>query len=235
VATHDPAEAAPTLAAVIDHHEAKVLHLDTREGETEWVVPYDPRGHGRHLHSAHEWTDGKPVPERKSYYEAVAKTLAGAGRIVLLGGGTGRSSAMDQLMADLNDHHPDMAAKVVGFAVVDAHHTNEPQLLAQARAILADAVSREVTATEPNLRCRAMPESKTNRHAFAAVYDTHEKAGTAVRLLQKDSVIAYETEVKSGKLLLVVSETPAEVEVAKVLLAKTPALKNEVHTEPVPI
>ncbi len=142
MATHDPADAAPNLVVVIDHHEAKVYRTETREGETERIVPYDPHGHGRHLHSAHEETDGKRVPERKSYYEAVAKTLAGAGGIVLFGSGTGRSSAMDQLMADLKDHHPAVAAKVVAAVVVDAHHTTEPQLLAQARALFADAQAR---------------------------------------------------------------------------------------------
>ena len=142
MATHDPADAAPTLVVVIDHHEAKVYRTETRGADPERIVPYDPDGHGRHLHSAHEWTDGKRVPERKSYYEAVAKTLAGAGRIVLFGGGTGRSSAMDQLMADLKDHHPDVAAKVVAAVVVDAHHTTEHHLQAQARAIFADAQAR---------------------------------------------------------------------------------------------
>ncbi len=41
-------------------------------------------GYGRHLHSAHEWTDGKRPPERKSFYEAVAKTLRGAEEVAAL-------------------------------------------------------------------------------------------------------------------------------------------------------
>ena len=121
---------------------ACVRRGQARDADPEWIVPYDPHGHGRYPHSAHEWTDGKRVPERKSYYEAVAKTLAGAGRIVLFGSGTGRSSAMDQLMADLKDHHPAVAAKVVAAVVVDSHHTTEPQLLVQARALFADAQTR---------------------------------------------------------------------------------------------
>ena len=137
MATHDPADAAPTLVVVIDHHEAKVYRTETRGADPERIVPYDPHGYGRHLHSAHEWTDGKRVPERKSYYEAVAKTLAGAGRIVLFGSGTGRSSAMDQLVADLKAHHADVAAKVVGTVTIDPHHTTEAQVLAHARDFYA--------------------------------------------------------------------------------------------------
>ena len=137
MATHDPSDAAPALMVVIDLHEAKVYRTDARDADPEWIVPYDPHGHGRYPHSAHEWTDGKRPAERKSYYEAVAKTLTGAGRIVLFGGGTGRSSAMDQLMADLTDHHPQVAAKVIASVVVDTHHTTEAQLLARARELFA--------------------------------------------------------------------------------------------------
>ena len=104
----------------------------------ERIAPYDPHGYGRHLHSAHEWTDGKRLPERKSFYEAVAKTLRGAEQVLMFGSGTGRSSAMEQLLADLKDHHPDVAEKVVGSVVVDAHHTTEDQLLARAREFYAE-------------------------------------------------------------------------------------------------
>jgi hypothetical protein len=53
------------------------------------------------------------------------------------GFGSGKGSAMDQLLADLKDHHPDVAKAVVGSVVVDAHHTTENQLLAQARGFYA--------------------------------------------------------------------------------------------------
>jgi hypothetical protein len=102
------------------------------------ITPYDPHGFGRHLHSAHEWTDGKRQPERKSFYEAVATTLQGAEQILLFGSGTGRSSAMEMLLDDLKAHHPDVAAKIVGSVVVDAHHTTENQLLAKARDFYAE-------------------------------------------------------------------------------------------------
>ena len=58
--------------------------------------------------------------------------------MVLFGSGTGKSSAMDQLLAGLTDHHPDVAKAVVGSVVVDAHHTTENQLLAKARELYAD-------------------------------------------------------------------------------------------------
>jgi len=126
------------LLVVIDHHEARVYRTEVHGTVPERITPYDPHGYGRHLHSAHEWTDGKRPPERKSFYEAVAKTLLGAEQVLLFGSGTGRSSAMEQLLTDLKDHHPDVAGKVIGAVVVDAHHTTESQLLARARDFYAE-------------------------------------------------------------------------------------------------
>jgi hypothetical protein len=138
MATPDERAAAPHLLVVIDHHEARVYRTEVHGAVPQRLEPYDPHGYGRHLHSAHEWTDGKRQPERKSFYEAVAKTLRGAEQVLLFGSGTGKSSAMEHLLADLKDHHPDVAAKVIGSVVVDAHHTTEDQLLARAREFYAE-------------------------------------------------------------------------------------------------
>jgi len=46
---------------------------------------------------------------------------------------------MDQLLANLSGHHPDVAAKVIDSVVVDAHHTTENQLLAKAREFYAES------------------------------------------------------------------------------------------------
>ncbi len=131
-------EPARRLLVVIDHHEARIYRTEVRGTVPERIVPYDPYGYGRHLHSAHEWTDGKRQPERKSFYEAIAKTLGGAAQILIFGSGTGRSSAMEQLLSDLRDFHPDVADKVIGSVHVDAHHTTENQLLAEARRFYAE-------------------------------------------------------------------------------------------------
>ena len=129
---------APHLLVVIDHHEAKVYHTEIHGTVPEKIAPYDPHGYGKQLHSAHEWTDGKRLPERKSFYEAIAKTLRGAGQVLLFGSGTGRSNAMEMLLADLKAHHHDIAERVIGSVIVDAHHTTEGQLLAKARDFYAE-------------------------------------------------------------------------------------------------
>lgn len=138
MATSNEPEAATHLLVVIDHQEARVYRTEVHGAVPVRIAPYDPHGHGRHLHSANEWTDGKGHAERKSYYEAVAKTLRGAEQILVFGSGTGKSSAMEQLLSDLRTHHPDVAAKVIGSVLVDAHHTSENQLLAKARDFYAE-------------------------------------------------------------------------------------------------
>jgi len=138
MAKTDERETAPHLLVVIDHQEARVYRTEVHGAVPERIIPYDPHGYGTHLHSAHEWTDGKRQPERKSFHEAIAKTLQGAEQVLLFGSGTGRSSAMEMLLADLKAHHSNVAGKIIGSVVVDAHHTTEGQLLAKARDFYAE-------------------------------------------------------------------------------------------------
>jgi hypothetical protein len=140
-------EATPTekpglqVLVVIDHHDAKIYRTGTNGATAEQIEPYDPHGFGRHLRSDTEETDGKRKPERKSFYDDVAATLRGAERILIFGSGTGESSAMEQLLANLTKHHKDIAEHVVGSVLVDAHHQTEGQLLAKAREFFASKLT----------------------------------------------------------------------------------------------
>ncbi len=130
--------AGPHMLVVIDHQEARIFRTEVHGAVPVRLEPYDPHGFGRHLHSANEWSDGKGQHERKSFYEAIAKTLRGAEQILLFGSGTGKSSAMDHLLSDLKQHHADVSQKIVGSIRVDANHTTESQLLAKARDFYAE-------------------------------------------------------------------------------------------------
>jgi hypothetical protein len=125
------------LLVVIDHHEAKIYRAEMQGAVPHQLVPYDPHGFGRHLHSKSEETDGKRKPERKSYYEAIAATLRGADRVLIFGNGTGESNAMEQLIADLKHNHADVAKQIVGSIVIDENHVTDGQLLAKAREFFA--------------------------------------------------------------------------------------------------
>jgi hypothetical protein len=125
------------LLVVIDHREAKIYRTELHGTVPRQLVPYDPHGFGRHLVSENPETDGKRKPERKSFYEAVAANLRGADEILIFGSGTGESSAMDHLVAELKHNHGDLAKHIVGSIVIDAHHLTDGQSLAKAREFFA--------------------------------------------------------------------------------------------------
>ena len=136
------------LFVVIDHRQARIYQAELPGSLPERIVPYDPDGAGRHLHNVDNDANGQRRPERKSYYEAVAKALRGAEQILLFGPGTGASSAMVQLLAELERHHTDLAKRVVGTVPIDEKHTTEPELLARAREFYAKVPPRPLRLAE---------------------------------------------------------------------------------------
>jgi hypothetical protein len=143
-----PAAKGGRLFVVIDHRQARIYQAEAPGSLPERIVPYDPDGAGRHLHNVDNDANGQRRPERKSFYEAVAKTLRGAEQILLFGPGTGASSAMVQLLAELERHHPDLARRVVGSVPIDEKHTTEPELLARAREFYAKVGPRPLRSAE---------------------------------------------------------------------------------------
>jgi hypothetical protein len=135
--TPSPAPAGTHLLVVIDHREARIYNTEWQGSVPQKVTPYDPFGFGRELHYKQDDSNGQRKPEQKSFYEAVAKTLAGAQKILLFGAGTGSSSAMEQLVLNLKKNHHELAERIVGTVAVDEHHLTENQLLAKARAFFA--------------------------------------------------------------------------------------------------
>jgi hypothetical protein len=129
----DPTEDGTHLLVVIDHREARIYKTELRDSVPESITPYDPDGTRRHLHSVEDEGNGQRQPELKSFYEAIAHSLRDAEQILIFGSATGASSAMDYLVDELNQNHPDIAKRIVGAIVVDEQHLTENQLLAQAR------------------------------------------------------------------------------------------------------
>jgi len=121
------------LLVVIDHREARIYRTEMHGEVPQSIMPYDPHGFDRALHYNQDDSNGQRKPERKSFYEAVAKTLQGAEKILIFGAGTGASSAMEQLLLDLQHHHHELAERIVGSLTVDENHLTEDQLLAKAR------------------------------------------------------------------------------------------------------
>ena len=136
------------LLVVIDHREARIYQTEMHGSVPERIVPYDPDGLRRHLHYVADEANGQRQPELKSFYDDVAQTLKGAQKILIFGSATGASSAMEHLLVDLKENHPDIAQKVVGTVIVNEQHMTEDQLLAQAREIYTTAPPKNWYGTE---------------------------------------------------------------------------------------
>ncbi|MEE3719843.1 hypothetical protein V2H45_24180 [Tumidithrix elongata RA019] len=121
------------LLVVIDHREARIYRTELHGTVPERIVPYDPDNSHRHLHNVDDDANGQRQHELKPFYDAIARSLSGAEKILIFGSATGASSAMDYLLAELKQHHHELAERVIGTVVVNEQHMTEDQLLAKAR------------------------------------------------------------------------------------------------------
>jgi hypothetical protein len=124
------------MVVVIDHHAA---HIFRRPGQsspqdTVSVEPYDPHHFHRHLvHRKEAHYQGDRAPEETSFYEEVAAALVPANEIVLIGHGTGKSSAVDFLVEHLRKHHIDISRRVKATETADLSALTDPELEAIAK------------------------------------------------------------------------------------------------------
>lgn len=127
------------MIVVIDHHIAR-LYQDLGESvpeEEAAVRPYDPYGFHRHLiHRKEAHYRGDRVPEEASYYEQIAGDLVHATEIVLIGHGTGKSSAVDFLADYLKKHHPTLSQRMIATETADLSALTEPEIEEIAQAHL---------------------------------------------------------------------------------------------------
>ena len=106
---------APTRAAVwLDHHEARIFHVDL-EGFDEQRL----RAPNHHFH-------GRPSEERH-FFADVAKALATAEEILVLG----PSTAKKEFLRFVEEHAKSLAPKLVGIETTD--HPTDGQIVAHVR------------------------------------------------------------------------------------------------------
>ena len=118
---------------VINHHEARIYRSEMRGAIPEQILPHDPDDFFRHAQDSKDFSRGQEKPEPNSFFEPVVKALQASGQILIFGTGTGTSSEMDQFIAWLKLHHPEVAKRIIGSLVVDENHLTTDQLLAKAR------------------------------------------------------------------------------------------------------
>ncbi len=117
---------AQTRAAVwLDHHEARIFHVDLDSFDERTV-----RAPAHHIHRHPKGpAEGHAHPDdERHFFDAVAKALATAGEVLLMG----PSTAKTQFLAYLRDHAPNLASKVTGVETDD--HPTDAQLVAHVKS-----------------------------------------------------------------------------------------------------
>ena len=133
----DPNQTDTHWLLVINHHEARIFRSEMRGSIPQQILAHKPDDSAQHAQNAEAFSKGKENPEPNRFFEPVAKALQAAGQILIVGAGTGKSSEMDQFIAWVKTHHPELAKRIIGTLVVDEHHLTEDQLLAKAREFYA--------------------------------------------------------------------------------------------------
>jgi hypothetical protein len=124
--------ARPTLMVVVDHHGAKIYRIEAGSGEhsPHAITPYDPHHFLHHLtHKDQLREEGQRASEDPSFYKRIGDTLAAAGRILVVGHGTGKSNAARHLVEYLRTHHRETYQRVVREIEADLSAVTTPQLL----------------------------------------------------------------------------------------------------------
>ena len=132
------------MVVVIDHHVARIYHDlgDSRSQGEVTVKPYDPFGFERHLiHRKEAHYKGDRVPEEDLYYEEIAKDLVHAEEIILIGHGTGKSSAAGFLTEYLKAHRPEEFQRIVATETADLSALTEPQIEEIAKRHIGAAIN----------------------------------------------------------------------------------------------
>ena len=140
----DPHPPAPSLLIVVDHHGAKIFHVDvTSEDASEhFIRPYDPHHFLHHLvHKDQSRERGQRAPEEPAFYEKIADAVALSGKIVVVGHGAGKSNAAHHLTEYLQSHHRETYQRIVRETTTDLSSMTTPQLLDLARQALRSDLS----------------------------------------------------------------------------------------------
>src|ERR1700726_253189 len=108
----------------IDHHEARVFHFSPTDVERLVLHPDHPT---RHIHHRANSIGSGQVSEDHDYPHAAAKSIAGAGAVLI----TGPANAKTELVKHIHHHDPKLMNVIVGVETVD--HPGDAQLVAYAR------------------------------------------------------------------------------------------------------
>jgi hypothetical protein len=116
------------VAVAIDYAESRIYVLDGSP-RPERVVPSDPRGYHRHLHSKAGTLSGYYDPDDVEVWRSLAQQLRGAQAILVLGHGSGKANASHQFITYVEKHDREIARRILGDVRVDVDDLTDAQVL----------------------------------------------------------------------------------------------------------
>ncbi len=138
-AAHESGALEANWLLVINHREARIFRPELSGSAPQRIVPHEPEVDIGPEPHAKDFARRQKKTDPSGFFGPIAKALEATGRILVFGGGTGMASEMDQFVAWLKTHRPELAQRIVGTLVVDEHHLSDAQLLAKAREFYAKA------------------------------------------------------------------------------------------------
>jgi stalled ribosome rescue protein Dom34 len=109
----------------IDHHEARVFHVNPTEVDTLVLHPHNPTLHIHHKASS---IGSGHAAEDQDFLHRIVESVADAGAILI----TGPASAKTELVKHIHHHDPAMMSRIAGVETVD--HPSDGTLVAHARS-----------------------------------------------------------------------------------------------------
>ena len=111
----------------IDHHEARVFHINPTEVDTLVLHPHNPT---LHIHHKANSIGSGHVQADNEFLHAVAASVADAGAVLI----TGPANAKAQLVKHIDQHDPKLMKVIAGVETVD--HPSDSELLSYAKHYL---------------------------------------------------------------------------------------------------
>ena len=122
------------VVVAITADDARIWSTGLEKGtHPERIYAPDERGSHHHIRQAQHKGGHGSDPAEHGYFDVLARELAQASEILLIGHGVGKANAMLRFTQYMERHNPDVAKKVIGAVDADLNALSENQILAKAR------------------------------------------------------------------------------------------------------
>lgn len=133
MAAHDITDAVDLngrlVIAAVDFHATRIYAIDAApESAPERVGAFDPKGFRHNVYHRDGNPDGTYENDNPVYWRTIGHALQRAEAVLLLGHGKGKANATHLLVAYLEKHESDVAAKIVAEVRVDIDDITDEQL-----------------------------------------------------------------------------------------------------------